>query len=49
MVKDRFEQVRIARDDVAFVVAERLLKKDAKHQSLIREHPKQFAPLLGGT
>ena len=25
------------------------LKKDAKHQSLIREHPKQFAPLLGGT
>ncbi len=29
-VKDRFEQVRIARDDVAFVVAERILKKDAK-------------------
>ena len=25
-VKDRFEQVRIARDDVAFVVAERILK-----------------------
>lgn len=46
-VKDRFEQVRIARDDVAFVVAERLLKKDAKQQSLIREHLKQFAPLYG--
>ena len=46
-VKDRFEQVRIARDDVAFVVAERLLKKDAKQQSLIREHLKQFATLYG--
>ena len=44
-VKDRFEQVRIARDDVAFVVAERILKKDAKQQALIREHLKQFAPL----
>jgi hypothetical protein len=44
-VKDRFEQVRIARDDVAFVVAERILRKDAKQQALIREHLKQFAPL----
>jgi hypothetical protein len=46
-VKDRFEQVRIARDDVAFVVAERILKKDTKQQALIREHLKQFAPLYG--
>jgi Family of unknown function (DUF6079) len=46
-VKDRFEQVRTARDDVAFVVAERLLKKDTKQLSLIREHLKQFAPLYG--
>jgi hypothetical protein len=46
-VKDRFEQVRIARDDVAFVVAERLLKKNAKQQSMIREHLMQFAPLYG--
>jgi len=46
-VKDRFEQVRIARDDVAFVVAERILKKDAKQQALIREHLQQFAPLYG--
>ncbi|RJF76300.1 DUF6079 family protein [Rhodopseudomonas palustris] len=46
-VKDRFEQVRIARDDVAFVVAERILKKDAKQQALIREHLKQFSPLYG--
>ena len=46
-VKDRFEQVRIARDDVAFVVAERILKKNARQQGLIREHLKQFAPLYG--
>lgn len=46
-VKDRFEQVRIARDDVAFVVAERILKKNVKQQALIREHLKQFAPLYG--
>ena len=46
-VKDRFEQVRIARDDVAFVVAERILKKNTKQQALIREHLKQFAPLYG--
>ncbi|NIP47373.1 MAG: hypothetical protein GWN21_14320 [Gammaproteobacteria bacterium] len=29
-VKDRFEQVRIAREDVAYVVAQRLLKKSAE-------------------
>jgi hypothetical protein len=46
-VKDRFEQVRIARDDVAFVVAERILKKNPKQQALIREHLAQFAPLYG--
>ena len=46
-VKDRFEQVRIARDDVAFVVAERILKKNPKQQALIREHLTQFAPLYG--
>ena len=27
-VRDRFEQVRIAREDIAYVVAERLLRKD---------------------
>src|SRR5262249_5687690 len=46
-VRDRFEQVRIARDDVAFVVAERILKKNPKQQALIREHLTQFAPLYG--
>lgn len=46
-VKDRFEQMRIAREDVAYVVAERLLKKDAKQQALVREHLTKFAPLYG--
>jgi hypothetical protein len=46
-VKDRFEQVRIAREDVAFVVSERLLKKDARQKALIREHLQPFAKLYG--
>ena len=46
-VKDRFEQVRIAREDVAYVVSERLLKKDAKQQALIRDHLTGFAQLYG--
>jgi len=37
-VKDRFEQVLIARRDVKFVVAERLLKKTAEQQAWVREH-----------
>lgn len=44
-VKDRFEQIRIAREDVAFVVAERLLKKTPEQQAKIREHLTEFAPL----
>ena len=47
-VKDRFEAVRIAREDVAFVVAERLLKKDGRQQALVREHLLKFCPLYGG-
>jgi hypothetical protein len=46
-VKDRFEQVRIARQDVAYVVAERLLKKNDKQKSQIREHLQKFTPLYG--
>ncbi|MBK1699955.1 DUF6079 family protein [Thiococcus pfennigii] len=46
-VKDRFEQMRIAREDVAHVVAERLLKKDARQQALVREHLTRFASLYG--
>ncbi|NQY81839.1 MAG: ATP-binding protein [Alphaproteobacteria bacterium] len=42
-VKDRFEQILIARNDVAFVVAERLLKKTARQQAEIRNHLMPFA------
>ena len=41
-VKDRFEQVLIARKDVKFVVAERLLKKTGEQQARIREYLTPF-------
>jgi energy-coupling factor transporter ATP-binding protein EcfA2/succinate dehydrogenase flavin-adding protein (antitoxin of CptAB toxin-antitoxin module) len=44
-VKDRFEQVLIARQDVKYVVAERLLKKTAEQQTWIREHLGRFTRL----
>lgn len=46
-VKDRFEQVLIARKDVKFVVAERLLKKNAEQQVKIREYLTPFARFYG--
>jgi len=46
-VKDRFEQVRIAREDVAFVVSQRLLKKTPEQRGKIREHLEQYASLYG--
>jgi len=46
-VKDRFEQILIARNDVKFVVAERLLKKTAEQQSLIREYLAPFTKFYG--
>ncbi|MDG6998066.1 MAG: ATP-binding protein [Nitrososphaerota archaeon] len=42
-VKDRFEQILIARKDVKFVVAERLLKKTTDQQMKIREYLTPFA------
>ncbi|MCY3016303.1 MAG: DUF6079 family protein [Planctomycetota bacterium] len=47
-VKDRFEQVRIVRQDVAYVVSERLLTKNEEQKGRIREHLQQFTPLYGG-
>ena len=41
-VKDRFEQVLIARKDVKFVVAERLLRKTGEQQARIREYLTPF-------
>lgn len=46
-VKDRFEQFLIARRDVKFVVAERLLKKTDEQQGRVREHLEPFAKFYG--
>ncbi|MCK8604089.1 DUF6079 family protein [Syntrophobacteraceae bacterium DRH4] len=46
-VKDRFEQILIARKDVKFVVAERLLKKTAEQQAKIREYLTPFTKFYG--
>lgn len=46
-VKDRFEQVLIARNDVKYVVAERLLRKTAEQQVKIRQYLTPFARFYG--
>ena len=46
-VKDRFEQVLIAKRDVKFVVAERLLRKTAEQQEKVRDYLLPFAPFYG--
>jgi len=46
-VKDRFEQILIARKDIKFVVAERLLRKTAEQQTKIREYLIPFAKFYG--
>ena len=46
-VKDRFEQILIARSDVKFVVAERLLKKTVEQQSKIRDYLTPFTKYYG--
>jgi hypothetical protein len=46
-VKDRFQQVLIDRQDIGFVVAERLLRKDEGQRKAIREHLEQFVKYYG--
>lgn len=46
-VKDRFTQILLARQDVSFVVAERLLKKTADQQNKIRAYLTPFAKFYG--
>lgn len=46
-VKDRFDQVLIARRDIKYVVAERLLRKTPEQQALVREHLLAFAKFYG--
>ena len=46
-VKDRFQQVLIDRQDIGFVVAERLLQKDEHQRAAIRKHLEPFAKFYG--
>ncbi len=46
-VKDRFEQIHIAREDVKYVVAERLLKKTADQQARVRAYLTPFCKFYG--
>lgn len=41
-VKDRFEQVTIRKEDTAYVVSERILKKTPEQKAMIREHLQKF-------
>lgn len=47
-VEDRFADLIITKDDVAFVVKERLLRKNEHQKRMIREHLLTFAPLFDG-
>ncbi len=47
-VRERFTQMRISREDIAFVVQERLLRKTAQQKAMIREHLLAFAPAYEG-
>ena len=44
-VRDRFEQVRIAREDIAYVVAQRLLGKNDEQLARITAHLRRFSAL----
>lgn len=44
-VRDRYQQVRIVREDVAFVVSRRLLVKNASQRKRIRAYLEKFSPL----
>lgn len=44
-MKDRFEQVLIRSEDIAYVAQRRVLRKSAEQKALIRAHLQQFCPL----
>jgi len=46
-VRDRFEQVNIARQDIAYVVSHRLLRKNDEQKAWIADYLRRFAPLYG--
>jgi hypothetical protein len=47
-IEDRYADLIITKEDVSFVVKERLLKKDLHQKSKIREHLLKFAHLFEG-
>ena len=44
-VKDRYEQVIIRKEDTAYVVSERILKKTPEQKAVVREHLQKFCSL----
>lgn len=47
-IEDRFADLIITKEDVSFVVKERLLRKDIHQKAMIREHLLKFAHLFEG-
>lgn len=47
-VSDRFTQMIITKEATAYVVSERILKKNAEQRALIRAHLEKFTNLYGG-
>lgn len=47
-VSDRFSQLIITKEDTAYVVSERILKKTPEQKALIRKHLEQFSSLYTG-
>ena len=44
-VRDRYEQVVIRKEDTAYVVSERILKKNDEQKAIIRDHLQKFCSL----
>jgi hypothetical protein len=44
-VRDRFEQLRIVREDIAYVVSQRLLRKSDAQLARVTDHLRPFTPL----
>ena len=47
-VSDRFTQIIIRKQDTAYVVSERILKKNPEQKAMIREHLEKFTNLYSG-
>ncbi len=47
-MKDRYEQVLIRSQDIAYVAKQRVLRKTAEQRAMIREHLEKYCPLYPG-